>query len=134
MCIKSLFEMVRGPEFQNQLHTVGLKMTSPTVCVRFVVPRDARSLEVGTIKVSLKVLDFARSVEKLRAAQVVVKAAKAARTTKFIKDLKDEPKQNTSVERKPTGVICKAVTLTGAPCKSKASCGAYCKRHYFVSK
>jgi len=59
---------------------------------------------------------------------------KASRSTIFISELKDEPKQNTSAERRTTGVICKAVTLSGAPCKAKASCGAYCKRHFFVSK
>ena len=105
-----------------------------SVCVRFVIPRNERSLELGTVKVSLKVFDPSKTLESLRKVQAEVKVAKAARTTKFISELKDEPKQNTAAERRTTGVICKAVTLAGAPCKAKASCGAYCKRHFFVSK
>ena len=104
-----------------------------SVCVRFVIPRDARALELGTVKVSLKVFDPSRSLESLRKAQAEVKVAKAARTTKVLSPvhkLKDEPKAQMRV----TGLICKAVTLSGAPCKAKASCGAYCKRHFFVSK
>jgi hypothetical protein len=107
-----------------------------SVCVRFVIPRDARALELGTIKVSLKVFDPSRTLESLRKAQAEVRVAKAARTTKVlspqdsIHKLKVEPMSG----RKTTGVICKAVTLSGAPCKARASCGAYCKRHFFVSK
>lgn len=125
--------MVSGSNHRvaGQPQAVGLMAS---VCVRFVIPRDARALELGTVKVSLKVFDPSRSLESIRKAQAEVKVAKAARTTKFINELKDEPKQNTAARRKTTGVVCKAVTLSGAPCKAKASCGAYCKRHFFVSK
>ena len=58
---------------------------------------------------------------------------KASRSTIFIRDLKDEPKQAVQLRGKGS-LVCKAVTLSGAPCKSRANCGAYCKRHYFVSK
>lgn len=102
-----------------------------SVCVRFVIPRDARALELGTVKVSLKVFDPSRTLESLRKAQVEVKVAKAARTTKV---LSPEDSIQPMPGRKTTGVICKAVTLSGAPCKARASCGAYCKRHFFVSK
>ena len=100
-----------------------------SVHVKFVIPKDGRAIEVGRVKVTLKVFDPARTLENLRQAQVKVKAEKAARSTIIIKELKEEPRQLARA-----GIICKAVTLSGAPCKSRASCGAYCKRHYFVSK
>ena len=106
-------------------------MDSPTVCIRFMVARDERSRETGVVKVSLKIVDFASAVEKLRAVQVRVKAEKASRTIRVIKDLQDEPKAPRCLK---AGIICKAVTLAGTPCKSRANCGAYCKRHFFVSK
>jgi hypothetical protein len=109
-------------------------MASPTVSILFVVPRDGRSLEVGTVRVSIKVVDHVRSVERLRIAQAKVKATKVARTVKFIKELKDEAKCVGRPSGRTTGLICKAVTLAGTPCKSKANCGAYCKRHFFVSE
>tara|TARA_R110002153_G_scaffold80144_5_gene204081 strand:+ start:1276 stop:1596 length:321 start_codon:yes stop_codon:yes gene_type:complete len=104
-----------------------------SIHVKFVVPRDGRSMEVGCVNVSLKVFDPVKSLENLRQSQLVIKAKKAARSTIIIRELKDEPKQAVQLRGKRS-LICKAVTLTGAPCKSKASCGAYCKRHFFVSK
>ena len=104
-----------------------------SIHVKFVVPRDGRSMEVGCVNVSLKVFDPVKSLENLRQSQLVIKAKKAARSTIIIRELKDEPKQ--VVRLKGNGfLVCKAVTLSGAPCKSRANCGAYCKRHYFVSK
>lgn len=105
-------------------------MDSPSVYTRFVIPRNERALELGTVNVSLKVFDPNRTRESLRRTQAEVKVAKAARAIKFIKHLKDEPK----VQVRVSGLICKAVTLSGAPCKARANCGAYCKRHFFVSK
>ncbi len=104
-----------------------------SVHVNFVVPRDGRAMEVGCVNVTLKVFDPVKTLEKLRQAQAKLKAEKVARSTIIIKELKDEPKQAVQLRGKGS-LICKAVTLTGAPCKSKANCGAYCKRHYFVSK
>jgi hypothetical protein len=96
------------------------------VHVKFVVPRDGRAFEVGRVNVTLKVFDPARTLESLRRAQARLKAEKVARSTIVIRELKDEPRR--------TELICRAVTLSGAPCRSRASCGAYCKRHYFVSR
>jgi hypothetical protein len=99
------------------------KMAFPTVGVRFVIPRNERALELGNVKVSLKVFDPAKTLQSLRKAQAEVAAQKAAMTAKFI----TEPKVQGHL-------LCKAVTLSGTPCKARASCGAYCKRHFFVSK
>ena len=104
-----------------------------SVYVNFVVPRDGRAMEVGRVNVTLKVFDPVKTLENLRRAQAKLKAEKAARSTIIIKELKDEPKQVAQLRGKGS-LVCKAVTLTGAPCKSRASCGAYCKRHFFVSK
>jgi hypothetical protein len=123
--------VLNSPKYTPQGRWYSQSMTSPSISVLLVVPRDARSFEVGTVRVSLKILDFARSLDNLRAAQAKVKDTKAARTVKFIKDRKDEPP---AIKRQFTHTICKAVTLAGTPCKSKANCGAYCKRHFFVSK
>lgn len=109
-------------------------MASPFVSILFVVPRDGRSLEVGTVRVSIKVVDHIRAIELLRISQAKLKATKVSRAVKFIKELKDEAKSVSRPAGRTTGLICKAVTLAGTPCKSKASCGAYCKRHFFVSE
>ena len=104
-----------------------------SVYVKVVVPRDGRAMEIGHVNFSLKVFDPDKTLESLRRAQAKVKAEKVARSAILIKELRDEPKQAVQLRGKGS-LICKAVTLSGAPCKSRASCGAYCKRHYFVSK
>ncbi len=122
-----MFESVPGPE------CFALNPIKMSIHVKFVVPRDGRAMEVGCVNVTLKVFDPTKTLEKLRQTQANLKAEKAARSTIIIKELKDEPKQAVQLRGKGS-LICKAVTLSGAPCKSRASCGAYCKRHYFVSK
>ena len=108
-------------------------MNSPSIHIKFVVPKDGRARELGYVSVALKVFDPIKTLQSLRQVQTKLKAEKTARSTIVIKELKDEPKQAVQLRGKRS-LICKAVTLTGAPCKSKASCGAYCKRHFFVSK
>ena len=119
-----MFESVLGPECES------LNPIKMSVHIKFVVPKDGRAIEVGCVRVTLKVFDPVKTLEKLRQTQSNLKAEKATRSTIIIKD---EPKQVVQLRGKGS-LICKAVTLSGAPCKSRASCGAYCKRHYFVSK
>ena len=104
-----------------------------SIHIKFVVPKDGRARELGYVSVTLKVFDPTKTLQSLRQVQAKLKAEKLARSTILINELKDEPKQVVQLRGKGS-LICKAVTLTGAPCKSKASCGAYCKRHFFVSK
>ena len=104
-----------------------------SIHIKFVVPKDGRARELGYVSVALKVFDPTKTLQSLRQVQAKLKAEKLARSTILINELKDEPKQVVQLRGKGS-LICKAVTLTGAPCKSKASCGAYCKRHFFVSK
>ena len=119
-----MFESVAGPE------CFALNPIKMSVHVRFVVPRDGRAMEVGRVNVTLRVFDPARTLWNLRRAHETVEAEKMARSTIVIKE---QPKQAVQLRGKGS-LICKAVTLSGAPCKSRASCGDYCRRHYFVSK
>ena len=69
-----------------------------------------------------------RAIAVLRKANMEVAALRKARSTRFIK----EPKDNSRVYK--SNKICQAINMTGKPCAFKASslCGKFCKRHIIV--